>query len=86
MERLKTKLAKKGTSDREFWQITKSHSGMTRQRRKAAPPAEDLAKYFAKKMSLPGEESKEVPEPAGAGSTWSQKVAGLQDHLLAGSL
>ena len=62
MERLKTKLAKKGTSDREFWQITKSHSGMTRQRRKAAPPAEDLAKYFAKKMSLPGEESKEVPE------------------------
>ena len=41
---------------------TKSHSGMTRQRRKAAPPAEDLAKYFAKKMSLPGEESKEVPE------------------------
>ena len=27
MEWLKTKLAKKGTSDREFWQITKSHSG-----------------------------------------------------------
>ena len=63
MERLKTKLAKKGTSDREFWrQITKLHSGMTRQQRKAAPPAEDLVKYFAKKMSLPGEESKEVPE------------------------
>ena len=32
MERLKTKLAKKGTSDREVWQITNSHSGMTRQR------------------------------------------------------
>ena len=43
---------------------------MTRQRRKAAPPAEDLAKYFAKKMSLPGEESKEEselePAPLGA--------------------
>ena len=38
MEQLKTKLSKKGTSDREFWQITKSHSGMTIDSGRKLPP------------------------------------------------
>jgi hypothetical protein len=56
---------------REFWQTVKTYSGRGGgQRRKAPPPADDLAKYFATKMSLPGEEGKEVPplEPAPPGS------------------
>mmetsp|Transcript_11966 Transcript_11966/g.19826 ORF Transcript_11966/g.19826 Transcript_11966/m.19826 type:complete len:122 (-) Transcript_11966:54-419(-) len=65
---------------REFWQTVKTYSGRGGgQRRKAAPPADDLAKYFATKMSLPGEEGKEVPPP-GAGAARVTKATGLQNH------
>ena len=51
----------------------------------SCPPAEDLAKYFAKKMSLPGEESKEVPElePAPPGA---RRLRGFKITFLPGSV
>jgi hypothetical protein len=60
MLRLKIRLAK-GSRSKDFWKACKDYSGMGTQRRKAAPPTEALAKYFASKMNLPGEEGKEVP-------------------------
>ena len=60
MLRLKIRLAK-GPQFKDPWKACKDYSGMSTQRRKAAPPTEALAKYFASKMSLPGEEGKEVP-------------------------
>lgn len=81
MQRFKTKLAK-GTSEQhiEFWEI-KSHSRMTRQRGKAASPAEDLAKKNLKE-DKPTWEGEQGSARAGASSTWVQKAAGLlQDHL-----
>jgi hypothetical protein len=49
---------------RSFWKACKDYiySGMGTQKRKAAPPTEALAEYFASKIrSLTGEEGKEVP-------------------------
>ena len=58
--RLNSRLAR-AKGSREFWQTMKTYSGRGGGGRKAAPPADHLAKYFStKKMSLLWEEGKEV--------------------------
>ena len=59
---------------RGFWQTMKTFSGRgVGQRRKAAPSADDVAKYFATKKSLPGEEGKKVPP-------WSRRRQGPESY------
>jgi hypothetical protein len=68
--RLKIRL-QRAKGSKKFWQTFKLYSGIGGgKRRKVTPPAVDLAKHFATKMSLPGEELREVPplEPAPPGS------------------
>jgi hypothetical protein len=59
-KQLKQKLRTCVKSDREFWSITKGVGGLTRERNRAAPPPEQIAKAFAKKMSL-DEDSMDSP-------------------------
>ena len=60
MLRLKIRLAR-GSGSRDFWKLTKHLSGMSKRKRTATPSPQALADYFAAKMSLPGEENKQVP-------------------------
>ncbi len=58
--RLKIRLAR-ASGSRDFWKLTKHLSGMSTRKRTATPSPQALADYFAAKMSLPGEENKQVP-------------------------
>ena len=58
--RLKIRLAR-ASGSRDFWKLTKHLSGMSTRKRTATPLPQALADYFAAKMSLPGEENKQVP-------------------------
>merc|ERR1712224_513743 len=49
--KLRARLQKMGTSDRNFWDIIKEIGGLEKSRSSAAPDAEDLAEHFAKKMT-----------------------------------
>lgn len=50
------------TNDADWWHEVKKHAGAGGTRSKAAPSVEDLADFFAKKLSLDGEEGDDVPD------------------------
>jgi hypothetical protein len=48
-------------NDADWWHTVKLHAGAAEVRTSAAPDAEELAEFFAKKLSLDGEENDIVP-------------------------
>ena len=48
-------------NDADWWHTVKLHAGASEVRTSAAPDAEELAEFFAKKLSLDGEEDDDVP-------------------------
>ena len=58
---IRAKLAEDHCS-KEWWVIVKLHSGKGGSRVSSAPPPEEMAKYFAEKLSLNGAENDPVPE------------------------
>ena len=61
MLRLKKIRLARGSGSRDFWKLTKHLSRMSKRKRTATPSLQALADYFAAKISLPGEENKQVP-------------------------
>ena len=59
-ERLTAHL-KENRNDADWWHKVKLHAGAADVRTSAAPNAEELATFFAEKLSLDGEENDEVP-------------------------
>jgi hypothetical protein len=58
---LKRKLEREN-GGKEWWRIVKLHAGKGGSRTSGAPSPDDLAEYFAKKLSLDGKEQDPVPE------------------------
>ena len=51
----------KGTNSKSWWQMTRDIAGLGQKRHSKTPGAEALAKFFAEKFQIPGEESETVP-------------------------